>query len=181
MISKLKLSSGGFMKTSVKLVSCLLFFTLLMTISCSSPQTTETKSVAPENELVGVWKVAEVTFTGPEAKTITAQPGYLNFTKKHVSSVGILGEEPRTALPKNPTDAQKAADYNRLVADVSTYEVKGNTVTQHFLVNADSNIKPSDSFGFEYRIEGNNLLITAKADQNGPIEYPYTLKLVRVE
>jgi hypothetical protein len=73
MISKLKLSSGGFMKTSVKLVSCLLFFTLLMTISCSSPQTTETKSVAPENELVGVWKVAEVTFTGPEAKTITAQ------------------------------------------------------------------------------------------------------------
>jgi hypothetical protein len=53
-ISEFKLTNGGFMKTSAKVVSCMLFFTLLMTASCNSPQTTENKSAVPENELVGV-------------------------------------------------------------------------------------------------------------------------------
>jgi hypothetical protein len=164
------------MKASVKLVSCLLFFILLMTVSCNSPQPTENKSVVPENELVGVWKVTEATNTGPEAGTIIAsQPSYLIFTKKHMSSTAILGEAPRAKLPEKPTDAQKAADYDRLIADVSTYEVEGNTFTQHYLVSKDPNTKLGDLWSMEYRIEGGDLILTSKTAN------PFTLKCVRVE
>jgi hypothetical protein len=179
MISKLKLSSGGFMKTSVKLVSCLLFFTLLMTISCSSPQTTETKSVAPENELVGVWKIAEIIVTGPQAQTITEPgPGFLIITKKYVS---YAASAPRAALPKVPTDAQLAAAFMAFSADTSTYEVNGNTITQHYIMGLAPNLKQGDIANVEYKLDGDNLSATVKSTQAGPIEYPVTTKYVRVE
>jgi hypothetical protein len=167
------------MRASVKLVSCLLFFTLLMTISCNSPQTTENKSVAPKNELVGVWKIAEIIFTGPQAQTITEPgPGFLIITKKYVS---YSSSAPRAELPKVPTDAQLAAACNAFSADTSTYDINGNTITQHYIMALNPNVKQGDIANVEYKLDGDKLSATVKSTQAGPIEYPVTTKYVRVE
>jgi hypothetical protein len=180
-VSEFKISNGGFMKTSVKLVSCLLLFILLMTISCSSPQTTENKSVAPENELVGVWKLTEVILTGPDARTITVTtPNLLIYTKKHFSYIEVAG--PRPDLPqKGATDAQKVAAWTPFDAFAGTYEVNGTTSTAHSIVSKDPSGMVQGNFGTgEFKIEGNILILTVKA-ANPPLANPYTAKFVRVE
>jgi hypothetical protein len=174
------------MKASIRIVFCMFFVIALLVVSCGSPQTEEAV-VEPEeatasNPLVGAWKVTEVTYADPETPAETnLQPSYIIITKNHMSSIAILGEEPRAELPENPTDAQKAAEYDRLIAEVATYEIEGNTLTQHYLVTQNPNTKPSDFWSSEYRFEGDDLFLDAKADQNGPLENPFTLKLVRVE
>jgi hypothetical protein len=174
------------MKTSVKIIACMLFVFALLAVSCGSPQTEEAV-VAPEeatasNPLVGVWKITEITGTGPEAETITdPQPGFFIFTKKYLSNVGVSSNTPRPELPENPTDAQLLEAWRPFDAGVGTYEVDGNTMTTHSLVTKNPNRKPSDFWSGEFRIEGDDLFITGKANQDGPIENPYTLKLVRVE
>jgi hypothetical protein len=98
-----------------------------------------------------------------------------------MSSTAIVGEEPRAELTENATDAPKAAEYDRLVANVAIYEIEGNTLKEYFLVTENPNVKPGDFWSGEYRFEGNGLYLTAKSTQDGPIENPYTLKLVRLE
>ena len=174
------------MKTSITIAFCMFFAIALLTVSCGSQQTEEVavelEEVAVENELIGVWKVAEATYADPETPAITnPQPSYIIITKNYIASTAILGEEPRAELPENPTDAQKAAVYDRLVADVATYEIEGNTLTEHYVLAKDPNTKLGDVWISEYRFEGDDLFFDAKADQNGPLEDPFTLKCVRVE
>lgn len=174
------------MKTSIAIVFCMFFVIAILAVSCGSPQTEEAVVASEEatasNPLIGVWKVTEVTFADPETPGFTfPQPGYIIITKNHMSSTAILGEEPRAELPENPTDAQKATEYDRLVANVATYELEGNTITEHNLLSGDPNTKPSDFWSAEYKFEGGDLFLAAKATQDGPIENPYTLKCVRIE
>ena len=169
------------MKTSITIVFCIFFVIALLAESCGSPQPTETEAVAPENPLIGVWKVVEATYADPETPPVMNPLSYIIITKNHMSSTAILGGAPRAEFPENPTDAQKAAVYDQLVADVSTYEVEGNIFTEHYLLTKDPNTKPSDFFSAEYRFEGDDLFFDAKADQDGPLENPFTLKCVRVE
>ena len=174
------------MKTSITIVFCMFFVIALLVVSCGAPQTEEAV-VAPEeatasSPLIGVWKATEVTYADPDTPAETnLQPSYFIFTNEHKSILAILGEEPRAELPENPTDAQKAAVYDRLIANVTTYELEGNTITEHYLVDKSPNVKPGDIWRAEYRFEGGALIFDAKATQDGPIENPYTLKLVRVE
>jgi hypothetical protein len=170
------------MKTSIKIVACIVFLVALLVLSCGSPQPTETEPIAPESELVGVWKIIEVDLTGPEARTITdPQPGFAVFTKKYMSIVGITGDTPRPQLPENPTDAQLLEAWRPFAASFGTYEVNGNTITSHALVAKTPNLKPDDFMTLEYKMEGENLFFTPKANQDGPIENPYTIKFERVE
>lgn len=171
------------MKTSTTIVFCVFFVIALLAVSCGATQSTETEAVAPENPLVGVWKITEVAFADPDTPGFSfPQPGCFIITQSHMASIGILGEEPRAEFPENPTDAQKAAEYDRLVANVAVYKLEGNTLTQQsYLVSQDPNVKPGDFWSAEYRFEGGDLFLTAKDNQNGPIENPYTLKCIRVE
>ena len=174
------------MKTSITIIACMLTAIALLAVSCGAPQTEEAVVALDEatasNPLVGVWKIIEVDLTGPEARTITdPQPGFVIFTKKHMSIVGITGDAPRLALPENPTDAQLLETWRPFAASFGTYEVNGNTITSHALVAKDPNIKPDGFMTLVYKIEGDSLSITQKANQDGPIENPYTVKLVRIE
>jgi hypothetical protein len=171
------------MKPSVKIVACMVFLISLLAVSCESLQTTESETAAvesepvgPENELIGVWKVVEVTKTGPEARTITnLQPVIAVFTKKYNIAMGVRGETPRPELPENPTDAQLVAAWRPVTAIAATYNVQGNIITSHDIVGKDPNIKPDNIFIREYKIEGDTLIITSDQDPNAII------KLTRLE
>ncbi len=183
--SEFKLTNGGFMTTSAKVVSCMLFFTLLMTVSCNSPQTTENKSAVPENELIGVWRITEVTLSDPNGKTTTVlqtQPNLIIFSKKHYSLITISAET-RPDLPQiDATDAQKVATWTPFVANAGTYEINGTTFKTHMIVSKDpSNIGTGKFETIDFKIEGNSLITTQKTSQDGPAANPVTYKMVRLE
>ena len=140
------------------------------------------KSAAAQGNLQGVWKLTKVTFTGPNARTITpTEPGIWIFVKKHVSMTAVMGDKPRPDLPReNATDAQKVATWTPFVANASTYEIKGKTVTVHPLIGKNP-IEPGSFTSIDFKIEGNTLSLTPKANKAGPIADPYTLTLVRLE
>jgi hypothetical protein len=172
------------MKTSVNAVSCMLFFALLMTVSCNSPQTTENKPVVPENKLVGVWRITEVTLY-PNGKTTTVQqtqPNLIIFSKKHYSLITIAAET-RPDLPQiDATDAQKVATWTPFVANAGTYEINGTTFKTHMLVSKDPSNIGTDKFEtIDFKIEGNSLITTQKTSQDGPTANPVTYKMVRLE
>src|SRR5438105_717926 len=64
--------------------------------------------------LKGVWRVVEIRYTGPNARTITTpQPWLVIFTDKHVASVGVSSDTARQLLPApdERTDKQLADAY----------------------------------------------------------------------
>ena len=159
------------MKTSLKVIACMAALAVLMVVQSASAQ----------GKLEGVWKLTQVTQTGPNAGTTTnPQPFFLIFTKKYVSQNGIRGDKPQPDLPKNATDAQKVATWAPLVTGIATYEIKGTTYTNHPIVGKNP-IKPGSFNTLDFKIEGNTLTVTPKANQDGPIGNPMTLKYVRVE
>jgi|GEM_PF-1555725 len=173
------------MKTSITIVACMFFAIALLSVSCGSQQTEEVavepEEVAAENPLIGVWKITEVTFTAPDSQPVTdPQPGYAILSDKHMAVGTVIGES-RPELPEEPTDAQLAAAYNSFFANFATYEVEGNIMTTHLLVNSSPNAKPGDTGTLEYQLEGDILTITPKTNAQGPIENPYTVKFARVE
>jgi hypothetical protein len=160
------------MKTYLKAIACMAALAVLIVVQSASAQ----------GKIEGVWKLTEVIFTGPNARTITpVEPGIWIFAKKHSCYVAVTGEKPRPELPqKDATDAQKAATWGPLQANVGAYEVKGNTLTGHPIVGKNP-IKPGAVGTADIKIEGNTLYLTPKTNQDGPIANPYTLKMVRLE
>jgi hypothetical protein len=142
------------------------------------------RSASAQGKLEGVWKITEVTLTGPNTRTITnPQPGLFIFTKKHYSMMMITGEKPRPDLPqKDATDAQKVATWTPFTANAGTYEVKGAVLTFHPTVAKNPNGMAPGSVGTcDFKIERNTLTITIKAIQAGPVANPYTMKFTRLE
>ena len=175
------------MRTSVKVVACLLFFTLLMTVSCNSPQTAENKSVAPENELVGAWRLTEVTIPGDPPTNISVSPTHpslMIFTGKHFSFMNIMSADgTRPGVPQEgATDAEKAAAWAPIVAWSGTYEIEGNIATFRNAVDKDpGGMVPGNFMTAELKIEGDTFSWTPKTTQNGPVDLQIVSKHVRVE
>jgi hypothetical protein len=137
---------------------------------------------AAQGKIEGVWKITEVTITGPNARTISnPAPNLFIFTKKHYSEAYATAERP--ILPRqNATDAQKLAAWNPFSAEAGTYEVKGTALTIHPMVAKGTYImKPGSFLTSDFKLEGNTLTLTGRVDQDGPKENPITMKLVRVE
>ncbi len=155
-------------------IACMAVLIILVTV----------QSAAAQGKLQGVWKMTEVTVTGPNAQTITnIQSNLIIITNKHYSRTGIIGNNPRPDLPqKEATDAQKVATWTPFFADAGTYEVKGTTITTKTLVGKNpSQMEPGNFGTADFKIEGNTLTITTKASNAGPVANPITLKLVRLE
>ncbi len=140
------------------------------------------QSAAAQGKLEGVWKLTEVNLTSPNARTITpAESGIWIITKKYVSFVAVTGDKPRPDLPReNATDAQKVATWTPFQANVGSYQIKGTTLTVHPIV-AKNPIQSGAFTALDFKIEGNTLLLTPKANKDGPIANPYTLRMARLE
>ena len=160
------------MKTSYKIIACTVVVSVLMTV----------QAAVARGKLEGVWKVTQITFTGPNARTVRPiEPGIWVFTRKYASYVSIYADTPRLALPpKDATDAQKVAAWTPFYAAASTYETKGSTLTFHTIITKRLT-KPGEFITSDFTIEGNTLTITPKAYEDGPYTNPVTFKLIRLE
>src|SRR5436190_21747004 len=135
----------------------------------------------------GVWRVVEVTTTGPNGSTDTApQPSIYIYTGKYYSMMRVNGTAPRPDLPADLANA-KASDIlavygNAFTAQSGTYELSRGKLTIHALVAKDPGPMASGSFNTStYKLDGSTLTITQVITNNGPIANPTTWKLARVE
>src|SRR5262249_24000417 len=81
-------------------------------------------------QLKGVWRVAQMAMTGPNARTLTMAPGFWIFADKHFSRVEVRSDTPRPKVSTGPeaTTDQLHAVYDPLIVNVGTYEVSGDTL-----------------------------------------------------
>lgn len=133
--------------------------------------------------LKGVWRHAEITTTGPNARTIKVQAGLLILTDKYFSVTRETSDTPRRELPPDKaTDKDLAEAFRGFVGQAGTYEVTGGELTYRYVVTLFPNQMRRPSFTtFTYKRDGDTLYLTQKANQNGPLANPSTFRYVRVE
>jgi hypothetical protein len=140
-------------------------------------------SAQPRNAvspIIGVWRLTELTTTGPSGKTNpNPQPGLLIFTGRYYSFNAVTSDAPRPELPipaTSATDKQKADAFGPFHAVAGTYEIKGNELRfSRVVAKAPTSMLPGNSEIDAFRMEGDTLWMT-ESRQN-----PVTWKLKRVE
>ena len=143
------------------------------------------QSGSASSPVIGVWRVSEVTFTGPNARTVkNPQPGIVIFTPRYYSIESVNTEAPRPELPlEGATDKQRADAFGPFTGNAGTYAVKGNELTRTIMVAKNPRAMNNGNFNVEtFKMEGKNTLwLTDKADSRGPAANPTTVKLTRLE
>jgi hypothetical protein len=133
----------------------------------------------------GVWRVAEATFTGPNARTVKSpQPGIRIFTQRHYSINDVTTEKPRAEHPPQgqATDKELADAFGPYTGQAGTYELKGAEITLRVVSAKSPNAMRSGNFTtLTFRFDGEALVLTGKANAAGPIANPTTLRLTRIE
>jgi len=135
----------------------------------------------------GVWRVVEVTITGPQARTIAFadRPNLTIITARHYSRVEVQADGPRAVL----ADVAKAsADELRsvwgpFVAETGTYEVTtGDLITMRPIASKNPAVMgPGVFITYAYKLDGDTISFTQQRNQSGPFPNPVTFKLARVE
>ena len=144
---------------------------------------------ASQPTLQGVWRVTEITTTGPNAsKNSSPQPSLYIYTAKHYSLMRINGTTPRPDLPTdqvtNATAAQLLAVYGPVLsAQTGTYEAAGGKLTTRPIVGKGTGQMAPGAFAINsYKLDGTTLTITQERGFDGkPVENPTTWKLTRIE
>ena len=135
----------------------------------------------------GVWRVAEVTIAGPQARTIAfaERPNLTIITARHYSRVEVQADGPRP-IPADVTKAsadELRAVWGPFVAEAGTYEVTtGNLITMRPIASKNPAVMgPGVFIAYSYKLDGDTLSMTQQRNQSGPFANPVTFKLVRVE
>jgi hypothetical protein len=95
--------------------------------------------------LEGVWKILEVSSRLPGAEWTVATPPYLSvyiFTPKHYSYMFAPGVGPRRLFagdPNQPSEAEKIAAYDSIVAGSGTYILEGTMLTMTAIIHKNPN------------------------------------------
>lgn len=135
--------------------------------------------------IVGVWKLAEVTREGPKPMKITnPEAGFVIFTRRHYSISQVTADKPRPELPpkSEATDKQRADAYEPFTGQAGTYEIKGDEIIVHPMSAMNPNLMKAGTFTIvKYTLDAKTLTITFSADHNGPIANKPTMKYTRVE
>ena len=135
----------------------------------------------------GVWRIVEVTITGPNARTMSfaERPNLTIISAKHYSRVEVQADGPRPMLP----DAAKAsadelrAVWGPFVAEAGTYELASDgLITLRPIASKNPAVMgPGVFISYSYKLDGDTLSLTQQRNQNGPFTNPFTLKFVRIE
>ena len=136
--------------------------------------------------LEGVWKVLEVSSRVPGGDWTLATPPYLSvyiFTPKHYSYMFAPGAGPRrlfTEDPNRPSDAEKVAAYDSIVASAGTYILNGTTLIMTASLHKNPNEMTGESLTYSVEIETNRLRMTVANPPFAPGRERRTL-LTRIE
>jgi hypothetical protein len=135
--------------------------------------------------VIGVWKVSEITYTGPKARTVTnPQPGIRIFTATYYSVNQVTSEAPRPLLPATgATDKQLLEVFGPLNVSAGTYQITGDEIRLTRIVGKTANtMTPGNFASFTFRMDGKNTLwMTPKATETGAVANPQTIKMTRLE
>lgn len=98
--------------------------------------------------LKGVWRHAEITITGPNARTIkNPQPGLLILTDKYFSITRESSDTARREVPPDKVSDKDIAEAARgFVGQAGTYEVTGGEITLRYIVTLNPNLMRRASF-----------------------------------
>jgi Lipocalin-like domain len=163
-------------------------FLAFLTVSLASAQSGAKKPIE------GVWKVTETVVTGANASNnASAQPSLIIFAQQHYSMMYVPGSKPRALYKaQEPTNDEKIAAFDSLVANTGTYEISGSTLTIHPIVARNPNFMAGGFDKYQFRIDGTTLTLTEKSTdlnvrignrvvpESGPASET-RFKLVRVE
>lgn len=141
----------------------------------------------------GVWRVIEVTTTGPDGfHNREPQPGLFIFTRRHYSIIrdGSREVRPTVTDPNNITAAEALAIFGPLMAQSGSYEVTDTTlkVTPMVAKVPPPNGRYGGSNSWTFKVGGDTLWLTQLDDLKerlaglgGKTPNPMTLRLIRVE
>ena len=140
---------------------------------------------AQAQKIEGVWRLTEITTTGPGAATKKAtQPSMYIFTRKHYSVTYVSSDAPRDASDTSKMDADKLRDVfiKSFVANAGTYELKAGKITlQPVVAKSPGYMQAGNWTRLSVKISGKNLALTSDSTNAGPAANPTTFKLTRVE
>ena len=142
------------------------------------------QSGSAKSPVIGVWRVSELTITGPNARTNTSpQPSLFIFTPRYYSIEEVTSDAPRPELPQQgATDKERADAFGPFTANAGTYDIKGNELMATIVTAKNPNAMRNTSQVFTFKMDGKNtLLLTQTSGLNGPFPNPVTRKLTRVE
>jgi hypothetical protein len=136
----------------------------------------------------GVWQAAEVTITGPGARTIAIpepRPNLTIITARHYSRVEDQSERPRP-IPADLTKAtadELRAMWGPFVGEAGTYQLTaGNLITMRPITAKNPAVMgPGVFITYSYKLDGDTMWVTQQRNQSGPFINPVTVKVVRVE
>jgi hypothetical protein len=163
------------MKTYVKFLTCTAVLISIIVIA--------SEFAVDDKNLIGAWKSTETKLTfpsNPNQEPIVIKnprPSIFIFTRKYFSWVAVH-DEPATELTKDSAPNAYVAIYNQLLAFSGIYDVKGNSIEAHVMVSKNpKDMSKSTTLNFEYKFEGNTLVITLV----GRREFDIELKMIRLE
>ncbi len=115
--------------------------------------------VGRRGPLEGVWKVTEIVVTGAGAYQVSApQPSVFIFAKNHYSLVWVPGDAPRSLFKaQTPTNEEKVAAFDSLVASSGSYEVSGSRVTFRMILAKSPNSAFIDE---QFTVDGDVMTLT---------------------
>lgn len=133
--------------------------------------------------LAGVWKVSEVTMTGPAAGTVKPQADLTIISAHYYSRIYVEQPRPELSNPAAATADELRAAWGPFVGEAGTYELTGDheLTMRPIVAKNPAAMAPGAFVVYTWTLTGDTLTVTAKSNQNGPIANPATIKLVKVE
>jgi hypothetical protein len=151
--------------------------------SSNAPVAVGAQSRSP---LEGVWKILELSSRAPGADWTVATPPYLSvyiFTPKYYSYMFAPGAGPRRLFagdPNQPSEAERIAAYDSIVAGSGTYILEGTTLTMTAILHKNPNEMTGEPLRYSVEIESNRLRMTIANPPFAPGRERRTL-LTRIE
>jgi hypothetical protein len=137
-------------------------------VATARPSSSEAARTGAQSRspLAGVWKIVEVSSRVPGAEWTAGIPPYLSvyiFTPGHYSYTFASGAGPRRLFagdPNRPSDAEKVAAYDSIVASSGTYALDGTTLVLTAILHKNPNEMTGEPLKYAVEIEGNRLRMT---------------------
>jgi len=139
-----------------------------------------------KSNIEGVWSHTEASMSGPNAfKTPMSQPSIYIFAKKHYSIIYVNGDAPRPIIAdvsKATAEELRNVYVDNFIANAGTYELKGGKLTlRPTVAKGPGYMQPNIYTNLSVKINGRTMTMVRDGSNDGPMPYPLTYKLKRIE